>query len=122
MSEVPANRDATGTATSNLAAALGIATGLVVVNVVLMLGLSYTPVAALGLAVFSNFFLGVGVFVVTVGGGHWLSRTALGEDRDGRVRPRPPVGAAGHVDAGELTRPRSPTSLRPVVRTGRSTQ
>lgn len=51
----------------------GIATGLVALNVVVMLALSYTPAADLALALFSNFFVGVIAFAATVGGGYWLA-------------------------------------------------
>jgi hypothetical protein len=65
------------TGTTNLYSALGIASGLVAVNILLMLVLSYTPVAGIGQLVFSNFFVGIAVFLVTVGGGRWLSGKAL---------------------------------------------
>lgn len=48
-------------------------TALVALNILLMLALSYTPVAAVGALLFSNFFVGIVFFVVTVGGGFWLS-------------------------------------------------
>ena len=52
-------------------------TALVAVNVLLMLALSYTPVADLGLVLFSNFFVGIAVFAVTVGGGFWLANKGI---------------------------------------------
>lgn len=55
----------------------GIATGLVVVNILLMLVGSYTPLAGLGLVLFSNFFVGIAVFLVTIGGGFWISNTGI---------------------------------------------
>lgn len=55
----------------------GIGTGLVAVNIALMLALSYTPVAGLGQVLFGNFFLGIAAFVVTVGGGYWLASTGI---------------------------------------------
>lgn len=84
MSELPGHRGraATTTATSNLASTMAVASGLVAVNVVLMLVLSYTPVVDLGRVVFSNYFLAVGTFAATVGGGYWLASTAL---EDGNV-------------------------------------
>lgn len=77
MSGVSDHSNVPTTATPNLTSTMGIASGLVVVNIVLMLVLSYTPVADLGRLVFSNFFVAIGVFAVTVGGGHWLSTSAL---------------------------------------------
>jgi len=65
------------TATQNVSRIAGIGTGLVALNVVLMLALSYTPVADLGLVLFSNFFTGIATFVVTVGGGYWLANTGI---------------------------------------------
>ena len=59
-------REGAATATTNLASTMGIASGLVAANVVLMLALSYTPVVDLGRLVFSNFFLGIAAFAVTV--------------------------------------------------------
>lgn len=61
------------TVTTNVNKVAGIAAALVVVNVLLMLALSYTPVAELGALLFSNFFVGIAVFLVTVGGGYWLA-------------------------------------------------
>ncbi|WP_265108394.1 hypothetical protein [Halosolutus halophilus] len=55
----------------------GIATVLVAVNILLMLAGSYTPIADLGLVLFSNFFVGVGTFVVTIGGGFWISNRGI---------------------------------------------
>lgn len=66
----------------------GIATALVVANIVLMLVGSYTPIASLGLVLFSNFFVGVAVFVVTIGGGFWISSRGI---RHGNL----PVAGAG---------------------------
>ncbi|MFC6974153.1 hypothetical protein ACFQL1_04860 [Halomicroarcula sp. GCM10025709] len=66
------------TATTNVNKVVGIASALVVVNVLLMLALSYTPVAELGAALFSNFFVGIAVFLVTVGGGYWLAGKGTG--------------------------------------------
>lgn len=92
MSDVPAHRqrDLTTTGTTNLASTMGFASGLVAVNIVLMLVLSYTPVADLGLVVFSNYFLAIGVFVATVGGGYWLASRGL---ENGTV----PLAGAGVV-------------------------
>ncbi len=61
----------------NVGKITGMATALVVVNVVLMLALSYTPVAPIAAGLFSNFFIGIAVFAVTVGGGFWLSNKGI---------------------------------------------
>jgi hypothetical protein len=66
-----------GTGTRNLNQIAGIATGLVAVNILLMLVLSYTPVADIGLLLFSNYFVGIATFVATVGGGFWISNTGI---------------------------------------------
>lgn len=55
----------------------GISTGLVAVNILLMWAASYTPVADLGQVLFSNYFIAVGTFVVTVGGGVWISNRGI---------------------------------------------
>lgn len=85
-----AHRDVSATTTRNLTSTMAIASGLVAVNIVLMLVLSYTPVADLGRLVFSNYFLAIGAFAVTVGGGYWLASTAL---EDGNV----PLASGGVV-------------------------
>lgn len=69
-----------GTATPNLTKIVGIGVALVALNIAFMLALSYTPVAPVALGLFSNFFVGIAVFVVTVGGGFWISNKGL--DRD----------------------------------------
>ncbi|SFR88397.1 hypothetical protein SAMN05216559_0482 [Halomicrobium zhouii] len=60
----------------NLGKITGMATALVVLNVVLMLVLAYAvgPIAQL---LFSNFFIGIAVFVVTVGGGFWVANKGV---------------------------------------------
>ncbi|WP_440990537.1 hypothetical protein [Haloarchaeobius baliensis] len=58
----------------------GIGAGLVAVNVLLMLVGSYTPLADLGTVLFSNYFVAVGTFVVTVGGGFWVSNKGIEND------------------------------------------
>ena len=75
MSETPqfGSETALGTGTQNVSQIVGMATGLVTLNIVLMLVLSYTPVAGIGLLLFSNFFVGIAVFAVTVGGGFWIA-------------------------------------------------
>jgi hypothetical protein len=65
------------TATTNVNKVAGIASLLVVVNVLLILGLAYTPVAQIGVVLFSNFFVGIATFLVTVGGGYWLASTGI---------------------------------------------
>ncbi|WP_123534895.1 hypothetical protein [Halosimplex salinum] len=65
------------TASRSVSRIAGIGAGLVALNVVAILALSYTPVAPLGAMLFSNFFIGIAVFVVTVGGGYWLATTGI---------------------------------------------
>ncbi|WP_415379198.1 hypothetical protein [Halosimplex sp. TS25] len=65
------------TASRSVSRIAGIGAGLVALNIVLMLALSYTPVAGLGAALFRNFFIGIATFVVTVGGGYWLANTGI---------------------------------------------
>ncbi len=78
----------TGTGTGNVGRIAGIGTGLVALNVLLMLVLSYTPAVSLGRVLFSSFFLGVAAFAVSVGGGYWLA------DR-GIQRGTTPLAVAG---------------------------
>lgn len=87
--------EAPATSTTNLASTLGIASGLVVVNILLMLVLSYTPVASIGRLAFSNFFVGIAVFVITVGGGRWIAGRAL---ENGNVALA--SGGVGLIQAG----------------------
>lgn len=68
---------ATATATPSVGGIAGIATLLVAVNVALMLAISYTPLAAVGQALFSNFLIGIVVFGLSVGGGYWLATKGL---------------------------------------------
>lgn len=65
------------TASRNASRIAGIGAGLVALNIVLMLALSYTPVAGIGATLFSNYFVGIATFVVTVGGGYWLANTGI---------------------------------------------
>jgi hypothetical protein len=66
--------NATGTIDQNLSKIIGTATGLIAVNILLMLALSYVPaVVGLGALLFGNFFVGIAVFAVTVGGGSWVA-------------------------------------------------
>ncbi|MDS0473996.1 hypothetical protein [Natrinema sp. 1APR25-10V2] len=58
----------------------GTATALVAVNILLMLVGSYTPLADLGVLLFSNYFIGIGTFVVTIGGGFWISNKGIQGD------------------------------------------
>jgi len=51
----------------NLGKITGMATALVVLNIVLMLALAYTPVSSIARLLFSNFFIGIATFVITVG-------------------------------------------------------
>jgi len=63
-------RTATGTVDRNVTKIVGMATGLIAVNILLMLALSFVPpVVGLGAMLFGNFFTGIAVFAVTVGGG-----------------------------------------------------
>ncbi|MDS0283341.1 Bax inhibitor-1 family protein [Haloarcula onubensis] len=65
---------ATGTVDRNLTKIIGMATGLIAVNILAMLALSYVPpVVGLGSVLFGNFFIGIAVFAVTVGGGSWVA-------------------------------------------------
>ncbi|MBX0348510.1 Bax inhibitor-1 family protein [Haloarcula pellucida] len=57
----------------NISKIIGMGTALVAVNILVMLGLSYTPIAPLGAALFSSFFVGIAVFAVSVGGGFWIA-------------------------------------------------
>ncbi|MFB6138817.1 MAG: hypothetical protein ABEJ26_00090 [Halosimplex sp.] len=68
------------TASRSVSRTAAIGAGLVALNVLLMLAVSYTPVAGVGRVLFSNFFLGVAAFAVTVGGGYWLANTGLERD------------------------------------------
>ncbi|SEP77550.1 hypothetical protein [Natrinema salaciae] len=63
--------------TVNVPKVAGIATALVAANILLMLVGSYTPLADLGLILFSNYFVGIGTFVVTIGGGFWVSNRGI---------------------------------------------
>jgi hypothetical protein len=68
------NVQAAGTVDRNLSKIIGIATGLIAVNILAMLALSYVPaVVGLGAVLFGNFFIGIAVFAVTVGGGSWVA-------------------------------------------------
>jgi len=67
-------RNVAGTVDRNLSKIIGMATGLVAANILLMLVLSYiTPVVGLSAILFGNIFIGMAVFAVTVGGGFWIS-------------------------------------------------
>ena len=61
----------------NIGKITSMATALVLVNIVLMFGLSYTPVADVGLMLFSNFVTGIATFMITVGGGFWVSNKGI---------------------------------------------
>lgn len=61
----------------NIGKITSMATALVLVNIVLMFGLSYTPVADVGLTLFSNFVTGIATFMITVGGGFWVSNKGI---------------------------------------------
>ncbi|MBX0323748.1 Bax inhibitor-1 family protein [Halomicroarcula sp. F13] len=65
--------NAGATVDRNISKIIGMGTALVAVNILVMLGLSYTPIAPLGAALFSSFFVGIAVFAVTVGGGFWIA-------------------------------------------------
>jgi len=74
MSFSNVERTATGTVDRNLTKIIGIATGLIAVNIAAMLALSFIPaVVALGAVLFGSYFIGVFVFAVTVGGGSWIA-------------------------------------------------
>jgi hypothetical protein len=63
-----------GTVDRNLSKIIGISTGLIAVNILLMLALSYVPpVVGLGAILFGNFIIGAVTFAVTVGGGSWVA-------------------------------------------------
>jgi len=61
----------------NLNKITGMATALVVLNIVLMLALAYTPVSSIARLLFSNFFIGIATFVITVGGGFWVANKGI---------------------------------------------
>ncbi|WP_226479090.1 Bax inhibitor-1 family protein [Natrinema amylolyticum] len=63
--------------TVNVSKVAGIATALVAVNILLILAGSYTPLADLGLVLFSNYFIGIGTFAATIGGGFWVSNKGI---------------------------------------------
>ncbi|WP_254272056.1 Bax inhibitor-1 family protein [Haloarcula marina] len=67
----------------NVSKIVGMGTALVAANVLVMLALSYTPLAPLGAALFSNFFVGVAAFAVSVGGGYWLATKGIQRDTMG---------------------------------------
>ncbi|WP_135304029.1 Bax inhibitor-1 family protein [Haloarcula amylovorans] len=69
--------NATGTVDRNITKIIGMGSALVAANILLMLALSYTPIAPLGAALFSSFFLGIAVFAVSVGGGFWIANKGL---------------------------------------------
>ncbi|WP_276272820.1 Bax inhibitor-1 family protein [Haloarcula litorea] len=71
------------TADRNITKIVGMGTALVAANILLMLALSYTPIAPLGAALFSNFFVGIAVFAVSVGGGYWVANEGLQRDSTG---------------------------------------
>ena len=67
-----------GTVDRNLSKIIGVATGLIAVNILLMLALSYVPpVVGLSAILFGNIFIGMAVFAVTVGGGSWVASKGL---------------------------------------------
>lgn len=56
---------------------VGMASALVVFNIALMWLVSFTPIAPMAGALFSNYFVAIGFFVVTVGGGFWIANVGL---------------------------------------------
>ncbi|WP_254763347.1 hypothetical protein [Natrinema marinum] len=66
--------------TTDVPKVAGIATALVAVNILLMFVASYTPLAVLGRLLFANFFVGVATFIVTIGGGFWISNRGIEAD------------------------------------------
>ncbi len=67
-------QNVSGTVNRNLSKIIGISTGLIAVNILLMLALSYVPpVVGLGAVLFGNFIIGAVTFAVTVGGGSWVA-------------------------------------------------
>jgi len=69
---------ATDTVDRNLSKIIGVATGLVAVNILLMLALSYVPpVVGLSAILFGNIFVGMAVFAITVGGGSWVANKGI---------------------------------------------
>jgi len=61
------------TAAPDITRIAGMTTVLIAINIAFMLGLSYTPAADIGLMLFSNFFVGIATFAITVGGGFWIA-------------------------------------------------
>jgi len=67
-------RTATGTVDQNLSKIIGVSTGLIAFNIVLMLALSFVPPAvALGRLLFGSLFVGMAAFAISVGGGSWVA-------------------------------------------------
>jgi FtsH-binding integral membrane protein len=67
-------RTATGTVDQNLSKVIGVSTGLIAANILLMLALSYIPPAvALGGLLFGSLFVGMAAFAISVGGGSWVA-------------------------------------------------
>ncbi|MFB6162298.1 MAG: hypothetical protein ABEJ86_02510 [Halococcoides sp.] len=61
----------------NITRIVAIGTALVAFNIALMWLLSLTPVAPLASGLFLNYFVTIGFFAVTVGGGFWLANAGL---------------------------------------------
>jgi len=69
---------ATGTVDRNLSKIIGVATGLIAVNILLMLALSYIPaVVGLSSILFGSIFVGMAVFAISVGGGSWVASKGI---------------------------------------------
>lgn len=76
MSESFGRQTRTGAETvdRNLGTILGVATGLIALNILAMLALSYVPpVVGLGSLLFGNIFVGMATFAISVGGGSWVA-------------------------------------------------
>ena len=80
MSESFGRQTRTGAATvdRNLGTILGVATGLIALNILAMLALSYVPaVVGLGSLLFGNIFVGMATFAISVGGGSWVANKGV---------------------------------------------
>jgi len=67
-------RTVSATVDRNITKIIGMATGLIALNILLMLALSYVPpVVSLAGVLFGNFIIGMVVFAATVGGGSWIA-------------------------------------------------
>ncbi|MFC7196707.1 hypothetical protein ACFQL4_22130 [Halosimplex aquaticum] len=100
------------TASRSVSRIAGIGAGLVALNIVFMLVLSETPVAPLGAALFSNFFIGIATFAVTVGGGYWLANTGIEKGSMGLAGVGVALSQFGYALIGSAILVRVPSSTK----------